>query len=162
MTNSEQPDRTQQLGEYRNFISQVNIQDICIVSANMKSFGTLGAFRQDLTVNYKVAARYENEESGFVAFHQYDVTLKSEKEKKRLARLSVTFGVHYVSKIPMSDQIFDRFHQLNLPLNTWPYFREFTHNSLARMNLSQVIAPVFVPPRIPTVKQKRQGSRTPK
>jgi hypothetical protein len=90
-----------------------------------------------------------------MAFHRYDVTVKDDKGKKRLALVSVTFAVYYVSKIPMTDQIFEKFCQLNLPLNTWPYFREFTHNSLARMNLPEVIAPAFVLPGMPKAKKKR-------
>jgi hypothetical protein len=155
MTTPKQPDFAQQLNEYRDFISQMGVGDICILSANMKRFGSLSGPRPDVEVNYKDKAQYANQGSGFMAFHRYDVTVKDDKGKKRLALVSVTFAVYYVSKIPMTDQIFEKFCQLNLPLNTWPYFREFTHNSLARMNLPEVIAPAFVLPGMPKAKKKR-------
>jgi hypothetical protein len=43
----------------------------------------------------------------------------------------------------MVDSLFEIFRSYNLPVNVWPFFREFVHTVLARTNW-----PVFVLPAL--------------
>lgn len=46
-------------------------------------------------------------------------------------RLAAT--AFYTSDEPMTNEIFDVFGELNLPLNVYPYVREFVHSATTRM-----------------------------
>ncbi|MBL0171693.1 MAG: hypothetical protein IPP90_13395 [Gemmatimonadaceae bacterium] len=43
----------------------------------------------------------------------------------------------------MTDAIFAEFERVNLPLNTWPYFREFLQSTLVRAGWPPFVLPAF-------------------
>ncbi len=129
--------------DYNDFINQLDIYNISVESSRMKKYDC-DEMPEHFRVTINMTANYENDEDQAIVFiHQtYTLTLKDEGTKKNVAKLTVTFCVEYSSDIPMSDEHMDVFVDTNLPLNTWPYFREYSHNSLARMGFMDVIAPV--------------------
>ncbi|MFC2020599.1 hypothetical protein ACFLU1_02220 [Chloroflexota bacterium] len=128
---------------YNDFISQVDMVTINVLSADMKQSGC-DELPEKYRIGIKMKARFENneEESKFDIIQTYALTMRDIKQKKNVAKLSVTFCVVYSSDIPMTEKYMDVFVNTNLPLNTWPYFREFSHNNLARMGFIDVVAPV--------------------
>lgn len=132
------------LKEYSDFVKQIDIDDIRIISAqvNMLDYSYSPS---SIRVKWRVKASYEKvDEGGFKVFNRYNVTLFDEETKENKAKISVTFLVIYSSKIPIDDELFNKFAIRNLPLNTWPYFREFVHNITVRMGWSPLIAPTYV------------------
>ncbi|MFC1937584.1 hypothetical protein ACFLWY_03385 [Chloroflexota bacterium] len=91
-----------------------------------------------------MAASYEQEKEQFNVSHRYNVTILERETKEVKANISVTFRVVYSSKIPINDDLFQVFKVRNLPLNTWPYFREFVHNAIMRMGWPSFIAPTYI------------------
>jgi len=134
--------KTQKYQEYNAFINQTEITSIRVISAKIDNLA-YGESSVVATVKYRETVSYKNKENEFNAFHRYNVTITDKEKNEAKVKLSVTFCVVYSSKIPMSDDIFDVFKERNLPLNTWPYFREFTHTSLARLGWPDVIAPLY-------------------
>jgi hypothetical protein len=49
-----------------------------------------------------------------------------------LVRVRATVEVSYTLESAMTDDLFEVFSQRNLPLNTWPYLREFVQSALSR------------------------------
>lgn len=129
--------------EYNDFVRQIDITDIRLISAKIDNLGYTD-FPSSNQITWRTKSWYENREGEFDAFHRYNMTIKDTGKVKAAARLSVTFCATYSSDIPMSDQFFDIFQERNLPVNTWPYFREFTHNSFARMGWSGLVAPIYL------------------
>jgi hypothetical protein len=146
MTEEKETERTQLYNNFNVFIKQIDLIDICIQSSQFENMGC-EELPNTNRVSQTTKTWYENknERSEFYAFQQYNVSIKDIKRdsRKSIAKLSVTFRVSYSSKIPMSDEFFGIFRESNLPLNTWPYFREFTHNSFARMGWTKIIAPAY-------------------
>ncbi len=130
--------------DYNAFVRQIQITDIRIVSAKVDNLDC-SYVPSSAEVKWKTKARYENTEQAFRAFQRYDVVIVDKESTEIKAKISVTFCVTYSSKIPMNDEFFKTFIRANLPVNTWPYFREFTHNTVLRMNWPPFIAPTFVP-----------------
>ncbi|MFC1946946.1 hypothetical protein ACFLXY_03380 [Chloroflexota bacterium] len=128
--------------EYNDFIQQIEIADIRLISAKVDNYGYV-ILPQSNKISYSSTAWYENREDFIDVFDKYNVTVRDTENRKRIAKLTVTFCVTYISKIPMKEDIFDIFIDRNLPLNTWPYFREFTHESFARMGWLGIVAPTF-------------------
>jgi len=139
-------DRKQIFTEYNNFIKQIDLIDIRVLTAKIDNLGC-EELPSSNRINYTTESWYENKEkqSEFHAFQRYNVTIKDidKKNRKKVAGLSVTFCVIYSSKILMSEDLFTIFAESNLPINTWPYFREFTHSSFSRMGWVKIVAPAY-------------------
>lgn len=129
--------------EYNNFIRQIEIDDIRIVSAQVNILDS-SYFPSSAEVKWRMKASYENAEEQFNVSHRYNVTIRDKETNEDKAKISVTFYVVYSSKIPINDDLFSIFKERNLPLNTWPYFREFVHNITLRIGWPPFIAPTYV------------------
>jgi len=146
MTNKTQADkeRLKLYTEYNDFIRQTDILDIRVYRVALNNLGCETLPTANL-ISYTIKSWYENreDESVFHAFQRYNVSIKDTGQKKKVANLSVTFWVIYSTRIFMTEELFNIFEHRNLQLNTWPYFREFTHNMFERMGLVKVIAPAY-------------------
>jgi hypothetical protein len=65
--------------------------------------------------------------------------------EETLVRVRATVEVGYAVETTMTDELFEVFSQRNLPLNTWPYLREFVQNSLSRAGWPVYTLPAFKP-----------------
>jgi preprotein translocase subunit SecB len=129
--------------DYNDFIAQIEIADIRIIAAQVKVLD-YSYFPSSAKVNWRMSASYEKAEEYFNVDNRYNLTISEKGTKGTKARISVTFRIVYSSKIPINDGLFEIFKEINLPLNTWPYFREFIHNTTLRMGWKPMIAPIYV------------------
>ena len=129
--------------DYNDFVTQIEITGIHVVSAQIDMLD-YSYFPSSAEVKWRKTASYEKGEEQFNVSHRYNVTIWDKETKEAKAKISVTFRVVYSSKIPISDDLFEIFKERNLPLNTWPYFREFVHNTIMRMGWPSFIAPTYV------------------
>jgi len=127
---------------YNSFIRGLDIEDICLTSATIQNLDHYYS-PSSAEVRWRMAASYENRENKIEVSHRYNVRIL-EKGKELKAKIAVTFCVTYKSEMPMTEELFEGFKNQNLPLNTWPYFREFVHNAVLRMGWPPFIAPTFV------------------
>jgi len=128
---------------YNDFIRQIEIDDIRVVSARVDILD-YSYFPSSTELKWRTKVSYEKVEEHFNVFHRYNVTISDKEAKEVKARISVTFLVSYSSKIPISDDLFSIFKVRNLPLNTWPYLREFVHNTTMRIGWPPFVAPKYV------------------
>jgi len=129
-------------GNYNSFIRQVEVIDVCLTSARIENLGYTEC-PANPRIYVKSKSSYKNTEGGFEVSHGYNLTIKDMETKLSVAKLSVVLSVTYSSETPMTDDIFEVFKVYNLPLNTWPYFREFAHNSFGRMGWVGIVAPAY-------------------
>ncbi len=130
-------------GEYNKFVKQIEINDLRIVSAQVNILD-YSYFPSSPEIKWSMRASYEKAEKQFNVSHRYNVTILDKETNEAKAKISVTFFVVYSSKIPINDDFFKIFKVRNLPLNTWPYFREFVHSITMRMGWPTFIAPMYV------------------
>lgn len=88
-------------------------------------------------------ASYRNSEGQFSAQQPLFFTGTYHGEQEPAIRIHVTFEVLYTSAERMMDEIFAEFRVRNLPVNTWPYFREFVQSSLGRMGWPVLTLPTL-------------------
>jgi hypothetical protein len=90
-------------------------------------------------------AQYEVADGGFTAHHSLTFLCGEgpELDFDRAVTIRADYAVEYASPLPMTDAYFETFRALNLPLNTWPYFREFVHSTLARAGWPPTTLPAF-------------------
>ena len=142
VTNKEQK-RVPSTKSYNEFVSQIQITKLHIVSAQFTMLD-YSYFPSSAEVKWRKSASYEQTEEQFNVSHRYNVTILDNETKEVKGKISVTFYVVYSSKIPINDDFFEVFKVRNLPLNTWPYFREFIHNAIVRMGWPSFIAPTYM------------------
>lgn len=127
--------------DYNAFVRQIEIIDVSIVSAKADKLD-VAYFPDSPKVNWRSVVSYNNRQEVFDVLQRYNVTISEPETKESKAKLAVVFKVTYSSKIPMNAEFFEMFKE-NIFLNTWPYFREFIHNTLGRMGWPPLIAPTY-------------------
>jgi len=134
--------------KYRDFIEGIELENI---------FFAKGAFEllvpeipQGETISVSVKERAEllkRDTKAFSIKHIYDLWGSLTKEKgHKCMEVHAEIIVEYSSKKRITNAIFDIFKKVNLPVNTWPYFREYVHNCTARFNLIPLVLPALKRP----------------
>jgi hypothetical protein len=126
--------------EYAAFINQIELATIWLSSAQVTN--QHGPDTPDKGVlDIQRSARWEARSGGFRTFHTYAATLKT--ADTLAASMEVTFGLDFESAQPMTEEIFSIFQVVNLPVNTWPYLREFLATTFGRFGWEPIIIPAF-------------------
>lgn len=118
-------------GQYVAFIQQLQLERIWLKSAKVTN-SSGGSTPQSASVMLNESHGWNDLETGFLVSHKYIADFRNDKNRK-LAKVDVEFGLSYRSEEPMTDDIFAIFSENNLPLNSWPYFREYLSSTVSRM-----------------------------
>jgi hypothetical protein len=86
---------------------------------------------------------FKSSGDNFTILHELRFCGRPASGEGQPVQIRATFELQYSSDIPMVDSLFEIFRSYNLPVNVWPFFREFVHTVLARANW-----PVFVLPAL--------------
>jgi len=98
----------------------------------------------DLQIAIEDKATYRNLNDSEVMVEQtYTLKAKDKGKKKTYLTIECTFNVLFSTKHPITDEFFDIYKDTSLPLNTWPFFREFVNNMTARMNIPPLTLPLL-------------------
>lgn len=116
--------------DYVGFIQQIELVGVWLRSSRVTN-STGGITFSRAEVSIEDSATWKDIEEGFQVFHKYKAVFTD--GKKKLGRIEAEFVTDYMSDEPMNDECFDLFKSNNLPLNTWPYFREYVSNTTGRM-----------------------------
>jgi hypothetical protein len=128
--------------EYNTFVGQIELRAIWLQRA--KIVNAAGPVTPEhAAIRVEARAEWEPWGAGFQALHQF--TIRVETPDTVLAEIEVTFGLHFASGQPMTEPLFAIFQDVNLPVNTWPYVREFVSTTMGRMN--------WVPFTLPALKR---------
>jgi hypothetical protein len=95
-------------------------------------------------------ARMDDRPGGFRILHSFRIRLADGDQQ--LADVDVTFGLDFDSEQPMTTEILGVFREVNLPVNTWPYVREYLSATLGRMT--------WVPFTLPALKRGTETTET--
>jgi hypothetical protein len=126
--------------QYNAFIQQIDLQSVWLASAKVENgVGAEPPDRTDVSINR--FSTWGVIEGGFLAFDTYTIVLGAPRAPA--ATIEVTFGLDYRSALVMTDALFEPFQQVNLPLNAWPYAREFVASATARMNWVRFTLPAL-------------------
>ena len=117
--------------DYSAFVMQIDLLNIWLQEASV--INRMGPDTPDqATLRIDETADWEYITDGFRAHHQFKVSVEGSSEI--YANINVTFSVDFQSGRPMNDDLFTIFARVNLPINTWPYLREYLASSIGRMN----------------------------
>lgn len=127
---------------YAGFIGQLELDEIWLASSRVENHvGTRQPIQPDIGIEAR--ARWTARPTGFRAEQVYTVTVRGDRAPA--LEIDVTFGLSYTSRQPMTDDLFAVFAEANLPLNTWPYLREYVASVFGRVG--------WLPFTLPTLKR---------
>ncbi len=125
---------------YNAFIKQIELRVIWLKSAEVRNSHGPDA-PKEATIAVSKEASYEEIAVGFRAYQQYE--LRIEAANALAAEIKVVFAADFTSNESMTDGIFTLFKEVNLPVNTWPYFREFVATTMGRWGWGPFTLPAF-------------------
>lgn len=130
--------------EYRDFIVGLQLKDLSVRrSSTHRAARTIDLSRKvDVNINEKASFSMQGENICDIV-HSYALQLCYQGEKTPLLTIECEFDAVYRVSKPMTEAYFEVFKKTSLPLNTWPYWREFVHSSFARMGLPPYFLPVY-------------------
>lgn len=128
---------------YNAFIAGVDLVSVRLAGAEISAASTPA--RKQLLPTVEQTARFAHEDEQVVIIHELTFAgrYEDEDEDDPAVFIRAEFEVRYSAAERMTDQIFAEFRRRNLPLNTWPYFREFVHAVLARTGWPVFVLPVY-------------------
>jgi hypothetical protein len=128
---------------YLRFLRGLELRTIRLKSAQVENLsGAQPADRLVVTVLRNVLDK-TTDSAGFHADIQYDVVFG--KEDAPSARIAVVYTASYDAKAETTDAMINRFAKSNIPLNTWPFLREFIAGMLGRMGWETLNLPLLIP-----------------
>ena len=135
--------------DYNAFIGGVELRSLrlarCEVNATKKYTGeVLEPEVEERSASYEVIS------TGFMVTNELGFNGRHSERGDVLVSIRATFQIEYESIAPVSPELFEIFQRHNLPVNVWPFFREFVHTVLGR-----VAWPVFVLPALKVMASER-------
>jgi hypothetical protein len=127
---------------YNRFLRDVQPRDARLVRSVLSAPERSSGARIEVALKW-TEARFEVEPGGFRAWQGVTFLGTLPTSSEPLLRIEAEFEVGYTSSEPMTDEIFAVFRKLNLPLNLWPYLREYVHQMLLRAGWPPFVLPAF-------------------
>lgn len=88
-------------------------------------------------------ATYQLTPEGFSVEHHYTLLLENtDSGKTCCGQIEARFVLQFASEIQMDEHLFTIFKDINLMMNTWPYWREFVQSGAARMGWPTLTLPL--------------------
>lgn len=139
--------------EYNAFIEGIELASIRLAKSSIDASTPFDGSVLSPEVE-EMAASYQLVSDGFVVLQELRFTGRPTGSTSDSVSISATFELAFRSEIEISDALFSVFRRFNLPVNVWPFFREFVHTVLARVNW-----PVFL---LPALKIGNRGAKPPR
>lgn len=135
--------------QYRETLAGVELEDVRLVRARVelkgdKAQGIGSSIPAGLMIDIESKATYEYlSEDLCRVVHDYILTARNPKNNRQFFKIECSFSLLFKSKDRMDDDFFEVFKEVNLPLNTWPYVREFVDNMTTRMHIPPLTLPLI-------------------
>lgn len=126
--------------EYRRILEGIELENLILKESKTEINHEL--ISENMAVSSKDNATYIITKDGFAVENKHTVIVKN-KDKKNVIRIEGTFLILFNSREAITDAFFDIYKNISLPLNVWPFFREFVNSMTARMNIPPLTLPLL-------------------
>lgn len=129
--------------KYADILSKTQLVEIYLDSCSVSHMREEIQTEKKIKIEIKDKASFKIVEDGFKAFHVYEAKAVSSNPEvlKPLMNINVVFCLVFRSHGDIGKDFFEVFKVVNLPLNSWPYLREFVQSMIQRMNLPHLTLP---------------------
>lgn len=127
---------------YSVTLEKLELKEIYLESSSVSHNREQILKQKNLKVAVKDKASYVQHDNKLKVTHKYDLNVKTPEMGKGAAlKISISFVLTFHTEVTINKDFFDVFQEINLPLNSWPYFREFVQNITQRMNIPPLTLP---------------------
>lgn len=129
---------------YFEMLKGVNLKDLSLSECNVSVDKEKIASKTELSFSWKDDVSYEMRSPDLLgAKHRFELKAPGGAKKDFLLKISCTFLLTYSTQNELSEDFLSIFVRRNVPLNTWPYFRELVQNMIQRMNIPPLVLPLL-------------------
>jgi len=130
---------------YRKILDGVELRKLYLKTFQGKI--DLDAITKVITVHISSTAHFTYKAENQVEISQkWDIVAKDKKSHSNCLNISVTYCLVLYSKQKFTKRFFEIYQKTSLPLNVWPFVREFVNSMTARMNIPPLTLPLFKVP----------------
>ncbi len=126
--------------EYKGYLEQTELESISLLSCSARlrkdKFGETMKHSVSDKVKYDIP-----EPHTAILLHEYQFIVTPSTKRDFAVKIICEFEVELTSQSKITEDFLEIFSRVNLPMNTWPYFREFVQNMLQRMGLPPFTLP---------------------
>ena len=119
------------------------MKEIVLLSANIKS--NRDNFAKSLKVDINLSSSsFQKHDNNVDIDIKCRLVVFEEKKSQYAVLLESFYRMSIIAGEGFDEDFFEIYKEINLPVNIWPYFREFVANTTYRMNMPSVTLP-FLP-----------------
>jgi len=128
--------------DYRATLKQIELEGIDLEECSCKLRRDKLGKSLRIFIKQTVTHEVQGENLILVGF-SCELFASSGAKKDFALRIICTFKLRYSSKMTLKEDFIEIFKERNVPVNTWPYFREFVQNMTQRMNIPPLTLPLL-------------------
>lgn len=128
--------------DYKEILEGITLVNLSLLETNAKIRENLKSFKK---MNVKISddATFGILDEEIVIKHNYSLSCVPVGKKQKVLSITVVFALHLTSEKEFNEDFFEIYKEMSLPLNTWPFFREFVNSTTARMNIPPLTLPLL-------------------
>ncbi len=130
--------------EYNAQLALIDLDQILLNGSSVKvkreNFDSLA----ETKIGIKNKWKYDTEaldEKSVTVYQSYDLTCYKKLKRDFAFKIKCEFEVVILQSQPLSEDFWEIYSNMNLRVNTWPYFREFVQNMTQRINVPPLTLP---------------------
>jgi preprotein translocase subunit SecB len=128
--------------EYRKILNDLELKSIYL--RDFKGVVNRDSIPKQLEIRIHPASDFEISKDGSVRVNaHFEVSAKEYESKADFLNISLTYGLIFSSKETFTKDFFEVYKEVSLPVNIWPFVREFVNNTTARMNIPPLALPLL-------------------
>jgi len=85
----------------------------------------------------------KSENKEIEVIHKYSIEAKNQTSKKKFLNIKCEYRLIFTSSEDFTEEFFEIFKKANLPINSWPFFRELVYNMTSRMYIPPLALPLI-------------------
>ncbi|NOX89100.1 MAG: hypothetical protein GXO77_08740 [Calditrichaeota bacterium] len=126
--------------EYRKILNGIELKNILLI--DLKASIKHELLSEGMKIDIKDDAQYEYDDDKFIVTNKYILKAKN-NDKKIVIKIEATFILVFESGFEITDDFFNIYKDISLPLNVWPFFRELVNSVTSRMNIPPLTLPLL-------------------
>jgi len=140
------PKKTKEIDpkRYAQILNGIKLSRLYLESCSVKQKRENLIKQKGIIVSVLDKVSYEQHENILHVTHKYYLTAKKPEMGKDFAiKISTIYCLDYDSEYQVEEDFFEVFKHINLPVNSWPYFREFVQSMTQRLNIPPLTLPLI-------------------
>ena len=141
--------------KYQKILSGLDLKNIRLKKIDAELKGNIN--KQNMLVDIDDNAIFDCKENIVKISNEYIVAIKTDECEQDILTIKVSYELTFTSTEEFTNDFFDIYKEISLPLNVWPFIRECVNSLSARMNIPPLTLPLLK--RIKKVDSNKKSNR---